>query len=201
MTQLDLSQPPFNVRVDATTPRALLCDFVAEAMRRAGLLETSPPPAALRWIETFVDAYRDRLTTVGDALPYVQSLRAEAALVPALELERLRNRQVLFFLDTVSQYVDSQAELRGLPLDHDLTEMATEFGLKPDDARWAVRMALTGAREGPPLEMLFPLLGHDRIMMRVGAINSHLLHGRGLEPIKYGPDGKPFEPIAGTKPA
>ena len=141
------------------------------------------------------------MATAGDALPFVHALRAEAALVPALDLERLRNRQVLFFLDTVSQYVDSQPELRGLPLEHDLAEMASEFGLKPADALWAVRMALTGETDGAPLEALFPLLGHDRIMMRVGAINSHLLHGRGLEPIKYGPDGKPFEPIAGVKPA
>jgi glutamyl/glutaminyl-tRNA synthetase len=200
MTTLDLSQPPFTTRVDATTPRTELCALVGDAMQRAGLLEAPAPAAAQRWIETFVDAYRERMATVGDALPFIRALRAEAALVPALDLERLRNRQVLFFLDTVSQYVDAQAELRGLPLEHDLIEMAREFGIKPDDALWAVRMALTGERAGPPLEALFPLLGHDRIMMRVGAINSHLLHGRGLEPIKYGPDGKPFEPIAGSKP-
>ena len=85
-------------------------------------------------------------------------------------------------------------------MEHDLAAMASEFGLQPVDALWAVRMALSGEREGPPLEALFPLLGHDRIMMRIGAINSHLLHGRGLEPIRYGPDGKPFAPIAGSKP-
>ena len=201
MTKLDLSQPPFSTRLDPSTPRADLCDLVGEAMQRAGLLESPAPPAAPRWIATFVAAYRSRMATAGDALPFVHALRAEAALVPALDLERLRNRQVLFFLDTVSQYVDSQPELRGLPLEHDLAEMASEFGLKPADALWAVRMALTGETDGAPLEALFPLLGHDRIMMRVGAINSHLLHGRGLEPIKYGPDGKPFEPIAGVKPA
>ncbi|MBV9402554.1 MAG: hypothetical protein JO018_02375, partial [Candidatus Eremiobacteraeota bacterium] len=50
------------------------------------------------------------------------------------------------------------------------------------------------------LELIFPLLGHDRIMIRIGAISSRLLHGRGLEPIKYGPDGKPFEPLRGQKP-
>jgi len=200
MTKLDLSRPPFSARVAVTTPRADLCCLVAEAMQRSGMLETPAPAAALRWIETFIDAYRERMATIGDALPYVRALRAEAALVPALDLERLRNRQVLFVLDTVSQYVDSQPELRALPLEHDLVEMASEFGLKPEDALWAVRMALTGASAGPSLELLFPLLGHDRIMMRIGAINSHLLHGRGLEPIKYGPDGKPFEPIAGSKP-
>jgi hypothetical protein len=48
--------------------------------------------------------------------------------------------------------------------------------------------------------LLFPLLGHDRIMMRIGAVNSHLLHGRGLEPLAFGPDGKPFEPIRGRAP-
>ena len=58
------------------------------------------------------------------------------------------------------------------------------------------RIALTGNDDGPAaFEMLFPLLGHDRIMMRIGAINSHLLHGRGLEPIAFGPDGKPFETL------
>ena len=63
-------------------------------------------------------------------------------------------------------------------------------------------MALTGEADGPPLELLFPLLGHDRILMRIGAVNSQLLHGRGLEPIAFGPDGKPFEPIAAdSKPA
>jgi hypothetical protein len=201
MTTLDLSQAPFSTRVDATTSREELCALIGEAMQRAGFLETPAPAAALRWIETFADAYRDRMSTAGDALPFVRALRAEAALVPALDLERLRNRQVLFFLDTVSQYVDTQPELRGLPLEHDLVEMAHEFGIAPGDALWAVRMALTGEPAGAPLEALFPLLGHDRIMMRIGAINSHLLHGRGLEPIKYGPDGKPFEPIAGSKPA
>jgi hypothetical protein len=59
---------------------------------------------------------------------------------------------------------------------------------------------LTGQKTGPPLELLFPLLGHDRILIRIGAINSMLLHGRGLEPIQYGPGGVPFEPIRGTRP-
>jgi hypothetical protein len=154
----------------------------------------------LRWIETFLDAFADRLETVADALPLIAELRAEAVVVPALSLERLRDRQVLFFLDTVSQYVDDQPELRGLPLEHDLCAIADEFGLAPADALWAVRMALTARAEGPPLEFLFPLLGHDRIMMRIGAVNSHLLHGRGLEPIAFGPDGKPFEPIRGRAP-
>jgi glutamyl/glutaminyl-tRNA synthetase len=175
-------------------------DELAAAMQRWGALEDPAPPAALRWIETFLEAFGDRLASVEDARPYVADLRAEACLVPALELERLRNREVLFFLDTVGQYVDSQAELRGLPLEHDLAEMAREFGISPNDAQYAVRMALTGKTEGPPLELLFPLLGHDRILIRIGAVNSHILHGRGLEPIRYGPGGQPFEPIRGQKP-
>ena len=64
----------------------------------------------------------------------------------------------------------------------------------------SIRMALTGRAAGPPLKLLFPLLGHDRILIRIGAVNSRLLHGRGLEPIAFGPDGKPFEPIRGTQP-
>jgi hypothetical protein len=173
---------------------------LAQAMQRWGFLEDPAPDAALRWIDTFLEAFGGTLQSVDDARPYLAELRAEACVVPALELERLRTREVLFFLDTVGQYVDSQAELRGLPLEHDLREMAREFGISAGDAQYAVRMALTGKKEGPPLELLFPLLGHDRILIRIGAINSMLLHGRGLEPIRFGPGGQPFEPIRGSLP-
>ena len=175
-------------------------DELAKAMQEARLLETPPPTAALRWIDTFLEAYPFSATSVDEALERVRRLRAEAVTVPALELERLRSREVLFFLDAVGQYVDDQPELRGLPLEHDLAQIADEFGLSPDAAQGAVRMALTGEGDGPPLELIFPLLGHDRILIRIGAISSRLLHGRGLEPIKYGPDGKPFEPLHGKKP-
>ena len=103
-------------------------------------------------------------------------------------VERLRSRDVLFFLDAVAQYVDDQPELRGLPLDRDLPAIADEFGIAASDAVPAVRMALTGTASGPPLDLLFPLLGHERILMRVGAVNSRLLHGRGLVPIAFGPE-------------
>jgi len=175
-------------------------DELAAAMQRWGFLEAPAPPAALVWIDTFLEAFGEQLSSVEDAQVPVAQLRAEACIIPALELERLRTREVLFFLDTVGQYVDSQAELRGLPLEHDLTEMSREFGISPGDAQYAVRMAVTGKKEGPPLELLFPLLGHDRILIRIGAVNSQLLHGRGLEPIRYGPGGVPFEPIHGTRP-
>ncbi len=82
-----------------------------------------------------------------------------------------------------------------MPLAHDVPAIAGEFGIAPVDAFAALRMALTGEKEGPSLELLFPLLGHDRMLIRIGAVNSRLLHGRGLEPIKFGPDGKPFETI------
>lgn len=173
---------------------------LAAAMQRWGLLETPPPPAALRWIETFLQAYGAEVESVEAARAPVEALRAEACIVPALELERLRSRDVLFFLDSVGQYVDHQPELRDLPLEHDLAEIAKEFGLAPADAQAALRMALTGSRSGPPLELLFPLLGHDRILIRIGAINSMLLHGRGLEPIRFGLGGEPFEPLHGRKP-
>jgi Anticodon binding domain len=199
MTHFDPAVPPFNTRVAPPLPAAERCGAIAAAMERVGLLETPPPPAAIRWVETFIEAFGDRLETAGDAVPLVRELRAEAVTIPALDLEKLRSRQVLFFLDTVSQYVDDQPELRGLALRHDLVEIADEFGLSPDDALWAVRVALTARSDGPPLELLFPLLGHDRIMMRIGAVNSHLLHGRGLEPIKYGPDGEPFHPLGHSK--
>lgn len=175
-------------------------DALAERMQRWHLLEDPAPAAARRWIETFLEAYRGQVGDLDDARPLVEALRDESCIVPALELERLRSRTVLFYLDAVAQYVDAAEELRGLPLQHDLVEIAKEFGLSPNDALAAVRVALTGKRDGPPLELLFPLLGHDRILMRVGAINSHILHGRGLVPIPYGPDGKPFETMQGTKP-
>jgi hypothetical protein len=170
-----------------------------EAMQGAGLLERPVPaadaPAVERWIATFLDAYGDRVASVDEAVAQVRALRAEAVIVPALDLERLRNRAVLFFLDAVGQYVADQPELRGLPLDADLAEIAKEFRLDPDAARGAVRMAITGTHDGPPLELIFPLLGHDRIMMRIGAVNSHLLHGRGLVPLAVGPGGKPFRTL------
>ncbi len=181
-------------------PRRQAHALVADAMQRAGLLERPMADAASRWIDTFLDAFGSHAATLDAALGEVAKLRAEATIVPALELERLRNRHVLFFLDAVSQYVDDQPELRGLPLDHDLTEIAREFGIAHDDALAAVRMALTGSHEGPPLDLLFPLLGHDRIMIRIGAISSHILHGRGLQPIAYGPGGVPFETIEPTIP-
>ncbi len=169
-------------------------------MQRWGFLENPPPAAALRWIATFLQAYGGELANVEDAFVPVSELRAEACVIPALELERLRSREVLFFLDSVSQYVDAQPELRGVPVEADIGEIAKEFGIDPGTALDAVRMGLSGKATGPALPLLFVLLGHDRIMMRIGAVNSHLLHGRGLEPIKYGPDGKPFEPIRATKP-
>jgi len=196
----DPAAPPFSIRVTPELSEAALREAVGEAMQATGLLENPAPPAALRWIETFVEAYGDRLATVADALPIVTDLRAEAVLIPALQLERLRNRQVLFFLDTVGQYVDDQAELRGIPIEADLLEIAKEFGIAPADALWAARMALTARDDGPSLALIFPLLGHDRILMRLGALSSHLLHGRGLQTIAYGPDGKPFATIGATKP-
>ncbi len=201
MTPIDLAKPPFSTPLGPQAVPDVAREALAEAMQRTGLLDDPVPAAALRWIETFLEAYQTQLTTVADALPLLRALRAEAVIVAALDLERLRNRQVLFFLDAVSQYVDDQPELRALPLDHDLREIASEFGLTPDDALWAARVALTGEVAGPPLELLFPLLGHDRIMMRIGAVNSHVLHGRGLEPIRYGPGGVPFATIEGKPPA
>ncbi len=175
-------------------------DALAAAMQRAGFLEDPIPSAAHRWIDTFLTAFPDARDEPA-ALAEVAALRVEATTVPALELERLRSRQVLFFLDAVGQYVDAQPELRDLALDHDLAAIGEEFGIAAADAQAAVRMALTGRPAGPPLDLLFPLLGHDRILIRIGAISSRLLHGRGLEPIPFGPDGEPFRTIEATKPS
>ena len=185
----------FNGRALRALSRPAYHDLLAERMQRARLLEDPIPEAAHRWIETFLDAYGDEVHTLGEAIDIIAALREESVIVPALELERLRNRHVLFFLDSVSQYVDAQPELRGLPLEHDLPAIADEFGIARQDAFPAVRMALSGTHDGPPLRLLFPLLGHDRIMMRIGAVSSHILHGRGLEPIRFGPGGVPFETI------
>jgi glutamyl/glutaminyl-tRNA synthetase len=190
----------FNGRALRALPRDRYHALVVEWMQRYGLLEDPVPDAAGRWIETFLDAYGGELHTLREVIDEIAKLREEAVTLPALELERLRNRHVLFFLDAVSQYVDAQPELRGLPLGADLPEIAKEFGLAPNDAFAAVRMAITGSHDGPPLALLFPLLGHDRIMIRIGAVSSHILHGRGLEPIKYGPGGVPFETIQPTPP-
>jgi glutamyl/glutaminyl-tRNA synthetase len=190
----------FNARALRALPRERYRELVIDAMQRHRLLEQPVPAAALRWVDTFIDAYGDEVHTLGDALEAIAALREEAVTLPALELERLRNRQVLFFLDAVAQYVDAQPELRGLPLADDLPVIASEFGIARKDAFEAVRMALTGSHDGPPLVLLFPLLGHDRIMIRIGAVSSHILHGRGLEPIKYGPGGVPFETIQPTPP-
>lgn len=188
----------FNQHYLKDVPRAELRDMLARAMQKDGLLEDAPPDAALRWIETFIEAHGDGLHSIAEAMPMVRELRAEAIVIPALELERLRSREVLFFIDTVGQYVNKQPELRGLPLGKVIPAIGDEFGLSKKDAFHAIRMALTGKEKGPPLNLLFPLLGHDRIIMRIAAVSSHVLHGRGLEPIKYGPDGKPFEPIRGS---
>ena len=190
----------FNARALRALPRERYRELVIDAMQRHRLLEQPVPDAAVRWVDTFIEAFGDEVHTLGDALEAAAALREEAVTLPALELERLRNRQVLFFLDAVAQYVDAQPELRDLPLADDLPVIASEFGLARKDAFEAVRMALTGSHDGPPLALLFPLLGHDRIMIRIGAVSSHILHGRGLEPIKYGPGGVPFETIQPTPP-
>jgi len=195
----DENPPAAGERYDPHAPLATRVERLAACMQAWGLLEDPPPQAALRWIETFLAAYGDRLQRYGDARAPIAALRAEACTIPALELERLRSREVLFFLDAVGQYVDAHDELRGLPLDRDIPAIADEFGLAHEDAFHAVRMALTGEQEGPPLALLFPLLGHDRILIRIGAVNSKLLHGRGLEPIRFGPGGEPFSPIRGRR--
>jgi hypothetical protein len=183
-------------------PREQAHAMLEAAMQEAGVLAAPIPEQdaapVQRWIDGFLEAFPE--LPVDAALAEVRALRAEAVVIPALELERLRNRQVLFFLDAVGQYVADQPELRGLPLDADLPEIAKEFGLSVDDAFAAVRLALTAKREGPPLPLLFPLLGHDRILMRIGAVNSHLLHGRGLEPLRFGPGGAPFRTLGPNAP-
>ena len=74
---------------------------LARRMQEWGFLESPVPDAAYRWIETFLEAYGERVSDLDNARPLVLALRAESCIVPALELERLRSREVLFFLDAV----------------------------------------------------------------------------------------------------
>ena len=53
---------------------------LAEAMQRAGLLERPAPPAAERWIETFIEAYSAKIETAEAALDVARALRAGALL-------------------------------------------------------------------------------------------------------------------------
>ena len=122
MPQHDAAPPPDEPT--SQLDRTELCARLARAMQARRLLEEPAPPAALRWVETFVSAYGQRFATLDAALEIVAALREEAVIVPALELERLRNRQVLFFLDTIAQYVDDQPELLDLPLGADVAEIA-----------------------------------------------------------------------------
>ena len=86
-----------------------------DAARR---LAGRPDPAGGRTLDRDVHrgVRQPSALTVDAALHEVALLRDEATVIPALELERLRNRQVVFFLDGVAQYVDAQPELRDLPL-------------------------------------------------------------------------------------
>ena len=74
--------------------------------------------------------------------------------------------------------------------------IAGEFGIAPADATWAVRVALTEQRDGAAARIAVSAArtrsDHDAHRRR----RSHVLHGRGLEPIRYGPGGVPFETIA-----
>ncbi|MGH7746898.1 MAG: hypothetical protein ACREQ5_19410, partial [Candidatus Dormibacteria bacterium] len=90
------------------------CERLRVAMQAAGLLERPAPPAAVRWIATFGAAYPELLERPEAALETVRALRAEAVTLRALDLERLRSRAVLFFLDAFGQWVDDQPELCGL---------------------------------------------------------------------------------------
>ena len=167
------------------------------AMQRWGFLEDPRPPPALRWIDTFIEAYRRQACEASTMrLRYVAALRAEACVIPALELERLAHaRRCCSFSMPSGSTSTISPNCAACRWRTTFRRSPTSSASPTSDAFAAVRMALTGEKEGPPLELLFPLLGHDRILIRVGAVSSRLLHGRGLEPIKFGPDGEPFETI------
>ena len=62
-------------------------EALASAMQDWGFLEDPVPAAAWHWIDTFIEAYPQ--STLETARPLVAALRAEACVIPALELERL----------------------------------------------------------------------------------------------------------------
>src|ERR1700691_3730336 len=97
----------YNISVALCTDNEQTRAELGSAMQRVGLLEDPIPKAAQRWIVTFLEAYGPALDDIPAALVEIAALRAEATTVPAIALERLRTRQVLFFLDAVAQYVDS----------------------------------------------------------------------------------------------
>ena len=178
---------------------------IAEAMMRTGFFgddEAVPQPAWL-WIDTFIEAYRDHgVRTPEEALREIAALRAESVIVPALELERLRSRQAIFYLDAVGQYVDDQPELRGLPLSHDLLEIAKEFGLTPDDALWAVRMALTGQSEGlvgVALPALRATITHPHAHRRNFFTFAARARIKSLSKYRLAGGGEPFTPLRAKK--
>ena len=67
----------FNARALRKLPRADLIASLAAAMQSWGFLENPPPEAALRWLDTFLDAYGEELATLEQARPLVAALRAE----------------------------------------------------------------------------------------------------------------------------
>ncbi|HVA38258.1 MAG TPA: glutamate--tRNA ligase [Candidatus Dormibacteraeota bacterium] len=194
----------FNRQYLHRLPRAELERMLADAFRHAGLVQLAEgdafPAGFERWVSTFVDAYGEGLETAADAVPIARDLRAESAVIPARRLEELRDRNVLYYLDSVRQYVfDVDREraregirtLHDLPLSQDLPVLAAEYGLKKKDAFRYVRLALTGEEHGAPLNLLFPLLGAARIDIRLADATRHVLHGRGLEKIEFDERGRP----------
>jgi len=185
-------------------PRDEFQMLLIEAFEEAGLVhlvEGDAFPAGFeKWVSTFIDAYGEGLETIGDAIPIARALRAETVVIPARRLEELRDRNVLYYLDSVRQYVyDIDRErarqgvrtLHDLPLSQDLPVLAAEYGIKKKDAFRYVRLALTGEDHGPPLNLLFPLLGAARIDIRLAEATRHILHGRGLEKIEFDERGRP----------
>ena len=179
---------------------SVTADELAAAMQRWGFLE-DPAPARRVTLDRrrFSKRTANGVTTVDDALPLVAALRAESCTIPALELgaAALARRAVLHRLGRAvrrrsARTARSSARSAILPAIADGVRHRRATTRSP---RCAWRSPARA--EGPPLELLFPLLGHDRILIRIGAVSSKLLHGRGLEPIAFGPDGAPFEPIRG----
>ncbi|MDE2571204.1 MAG: hypothetical protein KGM44_01615, partial [bacterium] len=195
----------FNRHYLQRLPRAELEGRIIQALGEAGLVQVVAgdafPAGFERWVATFVEAYGEGLEAIADAVPIARRLREESVVIPARRLEELRDRNVLYYLDSVRQYVfdadrrrahEGVHTLHDLPLSQDLPVLAAEYGLKKKDAFRFVRLALTGEEHGAPLNLLFPLLGAARIDIRLADATRHILHGRGLERIEFDERGRPI---------
>ncbi|MBV8151708.1 MAG: glutamate--tRNA ligase [Candidatus Eremiobacteraeota bacterium] len=154
----------FNARALRKLPREKMLALLEAAARRWGF------EVERAWLETFLDAYGEELQTIEQARPHMAALLAEAAPVAPLEAERLHDPPVVALLEALDEYVAGHEDLHGLPLSRDIPALGERSGVAKKEAYHCVRLALSGQQQGPPLVLLFPLLGRERILRRLDAL-------------------------------